>query len=116
MKQASFTAEKPTPGLTRNVLSRPGLDCTIIGLAPMEEIYFADERSPRDHIVFVVEGRVIATLDGLTFILNKDDALHIEAGKEHVITGGASGWSKLLRIDVAPRKLPAPVFVTFPGA
>jgi mannose-6-phosphate isomerase-like protein (cupin superfamily) len=115
MNRASLLPEKSTTGLTRNVLSRDGIDCTIIGLAPTEEISSHDDRSAQDHVLFVVEGRVIVRLGDLNFILNKDDALHIEHGKEYIITGGASGWSKLLRVDIAPREVAAPAIFTFPA-
>jgi quercetin dioxygenase-like cupin family protein len=67
-------------------------------------------------VLFVIDGGVTVRVGGLVFILNKDDALHLAAGKEHVICANAPGWAKLLRVEFTPREIIREPLCTFPDS
>jgi mannose-6-phosphate isomerase-like protein (cupin superfamily) len=101
--------------LTKNILSHEGLTCSLLVLGPAEEVSPAAEREIPERVLFVVEGEVTVHVDELYFILQKEDALHVPKGKEHSIVAAASGWSKILRVDLPPREIITPQILTLPA-
>ena len=114
MNTTANPAEKPAH-LSRRILAKEGIECSILALAPGEQISCAEAFPHQEHVLFVLEGGLIATLGDVTLLATKDDAVHIPAGRAHTITGDPAKWSRLLRIDLTPREIPAPPLFRFPG-
>ena len=104
-----------TTVLRRGVLSHDNIECSIVALAPGEQITCEDGHWTQEHILFVIDGEVTVQTDDLTMFLKKEAAKHVAPGKHGVITADASGWAKLLRIDFAHRTVIEPPLVTVTG-
>ena len=106
--------ELATPHPSRHVLSAPGLEASLVTLAPTERIAGGDERAAHAHMLFVVQGSVAIDRVGLTHLLKKGDALHLAAGTVFMVKGDAEVWTQLLWLTLAPRENPAPALFMFP--
>lgn len=107
--------EKPAI-LRRRVLSKAGVDCSILALAPGEQTSCDNMPPARAHLLFVIEGGVSVQMGDLTFLVKAEDALHIAGGQEHRITAEEGGWAKLLRVDLPLPPPPSPPIYAFRGA
>lgn len=114
MKAPSINMEKPAAGLMRHILSKNGVECSILALAPGEQTTCVDPLPIREHIFVVIEGGVTVRMGEVTYLVQKDDAMHIPVGQEPIITADSSNWAKLVRIDLAPRPIPGPLIYGFP--
>jgi len=107
------TTINPATLSSRLVLSENGLECSIVSLAPGEETSCIETPPLHDHLVFVIEGTVSVTMDRVTCLLKRNEALRLPADRAHQISA-TGGWARLLRVDFPPREKPAPPLYTFP--
>lgn len=101
-----------TPTNTKTILAKDGFQCGLIMLAPGDETPLREAHNVEEHILFVVDGEATVRFGDVNTMLNKDEALLIPKGKAHLIAAGASGWAKLLRVDVPPRQIVTPQILT----
>lgn len=97
---------------TKTILSKEGFQCSLIMLAPGDETPLRESHDVEEHILFVVDGEATVRFGEVNTMLAKDEALLIPKGKAHLIAAGASGWAKLLRVDVPPRQIVTPQILT----
>jgi quercetin dioxygenase-like cupin family protein len=97
----------------KTILSKDGFTCSLLMLAPGDETPRREADQVEEHILYVVDGEATVRFDQVNTILNKDEALLIPKGKQHVITANAAGWAKLLRVDVPPRHVVVPQILSF---
>ena len=101
-----------TPINTKTILSREGITCSLIMLAPRDETPRSESDQMDEHLLFVVEGEATVRFDDVNTILNKDEALLIPRGKQHVIAAHPDGWAKLLRVAIPPRQVVVPQIIS----
>lgn len=94
------------------ILSHDGFRCTLFTLAPGDELSRPAEEVD-EHVLFVVDGEVTLRIGKVNTILAKEQAHHIAKGQHHAIAAHASGWAKVLRVDVPPRQVVTPQILTF---
>jgi quercetin dioxygenase-like cupin family protein len=82
-------------------------------LAPGDERPSREADQIEEHLLYVVDGSATIRFDDLNTILNKDEALLIPRGKQHVIAAHPGAWAKLLRVDVPPRQVVVPQIISF---
>jgi mannose-6-phosphate isomerase-like protein (cupin superfamily) len=97
---------------TKSILSKDGFGCSIITLAPGDETPLRESHNVEEHILFTIDGEATVRSGDLNTMLKKDEALLIPKGQPHLIAAGASGWAKVLRVDVPPRKVVMPEILT----
>jgi mannose-6-phosphate isomerase-like protein (cupin superfamily) len=107
------TTIEPTTRSSRRILSDEGLECSIIFVAPGEETNCSETPPLHDHLLFVIEGSASVTMEKVTCMLKRNDALRLPADREHHISA-VGGSVRLLRVDFPPREKPAPPLYTFP--
>lgn len=103
----------PATQSSRVVLSENGLECSIMSLAPGEETSCIETPPLHDHLIFVIEGAASVTMDRVTCLLKRNEALRLPADREHHISA-AGDWARLLRVDFPPREKATPPLYTFP--
>lgn len=101
------------PAMTKALLASDGLKCSIMILAPWEEMRCSSEWPAVEHLLFVLEGAVNVRSEGLTSILNAEEAIHLGAGHDFAMSNISAGSSKLLRVDFALREVVTTPLVTF---
>lgn len=99
--------------LSKTVLAKDTLVCTLLALAPGEETATAEGQATREQMLYVAEGAVTVRIGDLNYLLHREEALHVPAGKEHAILAHASGWAKLLRVEFTPREIVSHPIYTF---
>lgn len=97
---------------TKSILSMDGFTCSIIMLAPGGETPLQEAHNVEEHILFTIDGEATVRLGDLNTVLKNDQALLIPKGQPHLIASGASGWAKILRVDVPPRQVVTPQILT----
>jgi mannose-6-phosphate isomerase-like protein (cupin superfamily) len=102
-----------SPPNAKSILAKDGFTCSLIMLAPGDEMPRHEASNVEEHILFIVEGDATVRFDHVNTMLSKDEALLIPKGKEHVITAHPGAWAKILRIDVPPRQIITPPLVSF---
>ena len=113
MNSQITTLDPVTPINAKTILAQEGFACSVLTLAPGDETPLREARDVERHLLFVVEGDITVRFDDVNTILNKDAALLIPKGRAHLIAGGKTGWSKVLRVDVPPRQIVQPEIVFF---
>jgi mannose-6-phosphate isomerase-like protein (cupin superfamily) len=88
---------------SQRVLSRDGLECTLVVLGPGETSSCVNPTAPRAHLLFVIEGGITVATNDATFLVHKDGAIYLSARRENRITADAGSPAKLLRIDLGRR-------------
>ena len=105
--------EPPAPTAhTKTILSKDDFNCSIVMLAPRDELPLRESTHADNHIVFVVEGEATLRSGEVNTILNKDEAMLIPNG-EHVIVAHPGARTKLLLVKVPPRQVITPPLVSF---
>lgn len=107
------TTINPATLSSRSIFSDNELECSIVSLAPGEEITCKETPPVRDHLLFVIEGSASVTMENVTCLLKRNEALRVPAAREHQISA-SGGWVRLLRVDLPPREKSAPPLYTFP--
>lgn len=109
-----ITALDPITTLTNTkaILAKDGFQCSLIMLAPGDETPLRGSHEVEEHVLFVIEGEATVRFGDVNTMLAKDGSLLIPKGKSHLIAAGASGWAKLLRVDVPPRQIVTPQILT----
>ena len=97
---------------TKTILAREGFTCSLLTLAPGDEMPRREANQIEDHVLFVTEGEATVRLGDVNTILGKDQALLIRQGQEYAIAAHPGGWAKILRIDVPPRQTVTPQIIT----
>lgn len=116
MNAMPLITELPThTTLTKSVLSEDGLHCALLVLSPGEEVPPPDENVVPERILFVADGEVTVHVEDLHYILRRDDALHLPAGKLHSIVAATGGWAKVLRVELPPRQFVTEHILTLPS-
>jgi len=103
----------PMTRSSRRILSDDGLECSIVFVAPGEETTCLETPPLHDHFLFVIEGNASVTMEKVTCMLKRNEALRLPADREHRISA-MGGGVRLLRVDFPPREKPAPPLYTFP--
>ena len=106
------TLNRPPTPITKNILSKHGLNCSLIVLERGEETARADTSDMAEHLLFVVDGEATVRFGDINTVVNKDEALLIPEQKEYSIFSHV-GWAKLLRVEVPPRQVVTPQIITF---
>jgi mannose-6-phosphate isomerase-like protein (cupin superfamily) len=102
------------PAHAKTILAQEGFRCSLLTLAPGDETPLQEARDVEEHLLFVIEGEATVRRGEVNTMLGKDQALLIAKGQAHVLSAGASGWARLLRVDVPPRQVVTPQIVTLP--
>ncbi|MEO6003717.1 MAG: cupin domain-containing protein [Opitutus sp.] len=112
---SSITTLDPVtrPAHLQTILAEHGITCSLISLEPGAETPLRATTDVDEHLLFVVEGEATVRVTEVNTILEKDQALHIAAGREHVIAANFTGPVKLLRVDIPPRQIVSPPIVSF---
>lgn len=100
--------------LSRRILSQDDIDCSVMALAPGEEIACEDAHWTQEHLLFVIEGGVLVRMGDVTRMMGRDEALLIAPGRNSTITADASGWARLLLVDFTRRTIVEPPIFTVP--
>lgn len=84
----------------KTIFAQAGVTCSLIMLAPGDEVpAFGAEDNGR-HVFYVVEGEVkVRTTRGDT-VLYKDGAIMVTRADEPVLSTPTDGWAKLLRVEI----------------
>lgn len=98
--------------ITKSILAQDGFECAITTLAPGDETPLREAHNVETHLLFVLDGEVTVRFGEINTVLKKDEALLVSKGQAHLITAGATGWAKLLRVDVPPREVVTPQILT----
>ena len=93
------------PSPARIILSKNGFTASLITIAPGEETPPRGADDAEEHLLFVVEGQATVRFDEVNTIVDKDEALLIPRGKNHVISAMANRPAKVLRVEVPPRQV-----------
>ena len=101
------------PTHTKTILAQDGFHCSLISLEPGAETPLRVTTDVDEHLLFVVDGEATVRFTDVNTVLEKDQALHIAAGREHVIAANFAGPTKLLRVDIPPRQVVTPPIVSF---
>ena len=107
-----MTLNPATSPTTKTILAKEGFQCSVTMLAPGDKTPLRDAHEVEEHIVFVIEGQVTVRFGDINTMLNKDEALLIPKGREHLFAAGANSWAKILRVDVPPRQVVTPQILT----
>lgn len=114
MNPGLTTLEPPAPHLSKNeILSKSGYRCTLVTLSPGDEIRRTEPEEVEEHIVFVADGEATLHSDGITTVLNKDDAILINRGRAHVLRASPGHRAKLLLVEAPARQPLVPPLVSF---
>lgn len=105
-------APAPAGGQPKTVLSKNGFTCTVLTLAPGDELRRDDAGQIGEHVLYLLEGWATVSIGDISIILEKDRALHLAAGRVHTIAANAGSPARLLRVDVPPRAPVEPQIVT----
>jgi mannose-6-phosphate isomerase-like protein (cupin superfamily) len=97
---------------TKTILATDGFHCSVINLSPGDETPVHEAHDAEEHLLFVIDGEATVRFDDVNTMLKKDEAFLIPKRKAHLVAAGASGWAKLLRVDVPPRQLVVPQILT----
>ena len=106
------TLNRPPAALTKNILSKHGLNCSLVLLERGQETAQTDSSDMAEHLLFVIEGEATVRFGDINTVVNKDEALLIPERKEYSIFSHV-GSAKLLRVDVPPRQVVTPQIITF---
>lgn len=102
-----------SPVVSRTVLAENGFTCSLLTLGPGDETPPRESSQVEEHLLFVIEGEATVRLSDINTMLRPDDALLIPKGQAHVIAAGGSGRTRILRVDVPPRRIVTPPIVSF---
>lgn len=91
---------------SRTILSEERMNGSLMLLESGQELSLDDTTSNQEHVLFVAEGSLTVRIGELSHVLNKDQAMHLPAGKSATLCNDTAGWAKILRLDL---QLPAPV-------
>src|SRR5687768_12143688 len=83
-----------TPTNSKNILSKNGFTCSLMMLAPGDETPPRDADQVEEHVLYIVEGSATVRFEDVNTILNKDEAMLIPRGKQHVIAADSGAWAK----------------------
>jgi quercetin dioxygenase-like cupin family protein len=102
-----------SPSTSKTILSKDGFTGSLIMLAPGETTPREDSAHREEHLLFLVDGQVTVHFDDTHTILGKDQAMLIPKGKKHSLAAHPEGGTKLLRLEVPPRKVVEPEIHSF---
>lgn len=97
---------------SKSILVKDGYACSLLMLAPGDEMLLPEARHVEKRILFVIEGDAIVRCGELNTMLKKDEALLLPRDQAPLIAAGPTGWAKLLRVDMPPRQVIAPPVLT----
>jgi mannose-6-phosphate isomerase-like protein (cupin superfamily) len=103
-----------TSSVARTLLSRDGVNCTLLTLAPGDETPFTDSTSSPEQVLFVAEGQVTVRFGGVNTLVNQEEAYLLPAGRPYSLAASRAGNAKVLRVALPPRQVVAPL--TYPAA
>jgi mannose-6-phosphate isomerase-like protein (cupin superfamily) len=114
MNSEITTLEPPVQTvMSRNILSKDGFSCSVITLAPHDEIPRSESSQVEEHILFIIEGEALVRFEDVNMILNQEEASLIPKGRKYSLAAHGSGGAKLLRVDVPPRQIVTPPILSF---
>lgn len=90
----------------RTILSEERMNGSLLLLESGQELALGQDASLQEHVLFVADGSITIRIGELSHVLNKDQAMHIAAGKDASLRNDTQGWAKILRLDL---QIPAPV-------
>lgn len=101
--------------LSRKILNEGGVEGSLTLVGPGVETPPAERPAPQPLVLFVSEGSVTVTIDPSNYILRKDEALHIPAGKTYTLRNPNEAPAKVLTMILpAPRREAPALVVGFP--
>lgn len=110
MNPAITTLEPvPAAALVKTILARDGVTCSLLDLAPGEEVPAATAPLPGTQILFVLDGGVTVRDGAINTVLNREEALNLDATRPSTLVANAPGHAKLLRIDLPARPASPPI-------
>jgi mannose-6-phosphate isomerase-like protein (cupin superfamily) len=95
--------------VARNLLSREGVSCSLVTLAPGDETPFTDSSSSPEQLLFVVQGRITVRFGGVNTIVNQEEAYLLPAGRPYSLAADRAGDARVLRVELPPRQVVAPI-------
>ena len=98
--------------VTKTIFANENFKCSLVSLAPGEEIPGRELNAREDQLLFVIEGEITVRLGEVNTILGRDQAVFIRQGPEYVITGPLEKWAKVLRVEIPPREIVTPEILT----
>lgn len=115
MKTSDYTpSASETWLLSRKILTEAGLDASLALIGPGVETPAPDKPAAQNLVLFVSEGSLTATVGASNFILRKDEALHVPAGKTHSLRNHTGAPAKVLTLATPAPRPTAPLVVNFP--
>ncbi len=107
------TLERPSAALTTApVLHQRGFTCTILTLQPDSEAKLPESASADEQLLFAIDGDIAVHLEGVTAIINQGGAHLVKAGTSPVLSAGANGPTRILRVEIPPRQVIEPQIIT----
>jgi redox-sensitive bicupin YhaK (pirin superfamily) len=99
---------------SRTILNEERMNGSLMLLESGQEITLSDDSAPQEHVLFVADGSLTVRIGEISHVLNKDQAMHLDAGKTATLCNDTQGWAKVLRLDL-PVPAPAdPLVVELP--
>jgi mannose-6-phosphate isomerase-like protein (cupin superfamily) len=100
-----------TPINPKTIIAKEGFTCSLLTLAPGDEMSRHEPNQIAEHLLFVIEGGATICLGDVNTMLGKDQALLIRKGEAHVIAALPGGGAKILRVDIPPRQIVTPQII-----
>lgn len=100
------------PLRTATILAREGFTCSLLTLAPGDETPRREADRIEEHILFVIEGGATVRYGDTNTILGKEQAVLIRKGEQHVVAAQPGGSTRILRVDIPPRRIVTPQIIT----
>jgi len=115
MKNSDYTASSSeTWLLSRKILTEGALEASLALIGPGVETPVPDKPASQNLVLFVSEGSLTATVGPSNFILRKDEALHVPAGKTHSLRNHTTAPAKVLTLATpVPRPAQPSLVVNF---
>lgn len=102
-----------TSAIARNLLSRDGVNCTLVTLAPGDETPSTSATAAPEQLLFVAQGRVTVRFGGMSTVVNEEEAYLLPAGRPYSLVASRAGNAKVLRVELPRRRVDAPI--TYPA-
>lgn len=111
------TLERPAhPVAIAPVLNRNGFTCTLLTLAAGVEAALPDSHSLDAQLLFVVEGGITVSSEGLTTVVDTGQAMLLPpGGGAAAVCAYGGALARVLRVEIPPRQVITPQLIT-PGA
>lgn len=105
------TLERPvSPVRTAPILVQGGFSCTLLTLEPGASTPELIPATP-DQLLFVIDGGIIVHGDGVSTVVNRDQAFLLGRGQPHHLSSTGDQPARVLRVEIPPRLVVAPALI-----